>query len=85
MQLSSTITSKGQVLIPATIRNKLKIKPFDRIIFNISGSKLVAEKAASTDDMCGFVKATKKLTDLQLEKAINKASEDGLSQEVWSY
>ncbi len=80
MQLFSTITSKGQVLIPATIRNKLNMKPSDRVIFNVTGSKLVAEKATSTDEMYGFIKTGKKLSNRQLENAINRATEEGLSQ-----
>lgn len=82
MQLSSTITSKGQVLIPAEIRNRLNIKPFDRVTFDVSGIDMVVKKAATTDEMYGYVKFKKKLTDRQLEKAINKATEDGMSKEI---
>jgi len=80
MQLSSTVTTKGQVLIPAPIRSKLNIKPFDRMVFIVYGSKLLAEKAASTEDMLGIVKTKRVLTDRQLETAIKRAAEDGLSQ-----
>lgn len=81
MQLSSTITSKGQVLIPAAIRIKLKLKPFDRIIFNVSGTKLMAEKAPTTEQMYGFIKTKRKLTDKQLEDAIEKAVVEGVSED----
>ncbi|KKU02628.1 MAG: hypothetical protein UX99_C0007G0042 [Candidatus Amesbacteria bacterium GW2011_GWB1_47_26] len=82
MLLSSTVTTKGQVLIPALIRSKLNIKPFDRVIFNVYGSKLLAEKAASTEDMFGIVKTKRVLTDRQLETAIKKATEESLSQQL---
>jgi len=68
------------VLIPAAIRNKLKMKPLDRVIFNVTGSKIVAEKAASVEDMYGFIKTKIKLSDIQLEKAINEATAEGLSE-----
>jgi len=76
------VTTKGQVLIPALIRSKLNIKPFDRVIFNVYGSKLLAEKAASTEDMFGIVKTKRVLTDRQLETAIKKATEESLSQQL---
>lgn len=79
MQMTSTVTSKGQVVIPASIRNKLNIKPFDRVIFAVFGSKLIAEKASTTEEMYGFVKSKKRLTDKQLEKVINKATQEGMS------
>ena len=80
MQLVSTVTSKGQVVIPASIRNKFSIKPNDRVFFDVSGLDIVVKKAASTDDMYGYVKSRRKLTDKQLEKAINQAVEDGMLQ-----
>ena len=76
MQMTSTVTSKGQVVIPAVIRNKLNIKPYDRVVFDVLGLKIVAEKASSTEEMCGFVKSKKKLTDRQLERAISEATYD---------
>ena len=76
--MTSTVTSKGQVVIPAPIRNKLNIKPFDRVTFDVSGQKIIAEKASTTEAMYGFIKSKKKLTDKQLEKVINKATEEGI-------
>lgn len=80
MQLFSTITSKGQVLIPGTIRKSLNIKSFDRLTFKVVGSKILVEKVASTDEMLGFVKSKKKFTDQELETAIKEATEQELSQ-----
>jgi len=82
MQMTSTITSKGQVLIPAAIRNKLNIKPFDRVIFDVVGPKIVAEKASTTQEMFGFIKSGKRLTDKQLDRMINKATEEGMASNL---
>jgi len=79
MQLVSSVTTKGQILIPAPIRSRLNIKPLDRMVFSVYGSKLLAEKATSVEDMFGFVKTNKTLTDYQLEIAIKKATEESLS------
>lgn len=72
------MTSKGQVLIPLLIRNKLNIKSYDRVIFDVVDFKIVAKKAPTCEEMYGFVKTRKKFTDKQLEAAINKATEEGL-------
>jgi AbrB family looped-hinge helix DNA binding protein len=77
--MTSTVTSKGQVVIPAPIRNKLNIKPFDRVNFDVLGERIIAEKASTTEAMYGFVKPKKRLTNKQMEKAINKAMEAGMS------
>jgi len=79
MQMTSTVTSKGQVVIPATIRNKLNIKPFDRVSFDVLGERIIAEKASTTEEMYGFVKSKKRLTNKQMEKVINKAMEAEMS------
>lgn len=79
MQLFSTITSKGQVLIPVSIRRSLNLKSLDRLTFKIVGSKILVEKAASTDEMLGFVKSKIKFTDQELEKAIKEVTEGELS------
>lgn len=80
MQLSSTITTKGQVLIPVSIRKSLNIKSQDRLTFKVVGSKILIEKAASTDEMLGFVKSKNRFTDQELEKAIKEASEQELTR-----
>lgn len=82
MQMTSTVTSKGQVVIPALIRNMLNIKPDDRVIFDIFGSRIMVEKASTTEAMYGFVKSKKRLTDKQLEKAIDKAMQEGMTSNL---
>jgi AbrB family looped-hinge helix DNA binding protein len=82
MEYSSTLTSKGQVLIPLALRKKLNIKPKDRVIFFASKNGLKIRKAPSVDEMFGFAKSKKKLSDKDLEKAINKATEEGLTEKL---
>lgn len=74
MQYTSTVTTKGQVLIPKTIRKQLGIKPFDRVSFDVKNEKVMLEVSDSVDSMMGFVKTKKRLTDSQLKKAINQAA-----------
>lgn len=73
MQYVSTITSKGQVLIPKTIRDQMGIKPFDRVSFDVRNDKVMLEVSDSVESMRGFIKTKRRLTDAQLKKAINRA------------
>ena len=51
--LESTITSKGQVTIPAEIRARLGLKPKDRVRFEIDGDE-VTIKAAHSELLAGY-------------------------------
>lgn len=82
MQLFSTVTSKGQVVIPKPIRDQFQIHPFDRISFGIQNKKVVIDLVPSVASMRGFIKTKIKLTDRQLEKAISKAAEDGFTGDI---
>lgn len=82
MQATSTVTTKGQVLIPAPLRKLLDIRPFDRVTFTIAGSRLTIQKSASIDEMFGYIKTKKKFTDAQLEKAIAAATEQGIVEDA---
>lgn len=75
MTLVSTVTTKGQMVIPAPIRKKLKIKPNDRMYVSVVNNKVMAYRAPTIDEMCGSIKSKIKMTDKQLEAAINKAAE----------
>lgn len=82
MNFVSTVTSKGQILIPVSIRKKLGIKSSDRISFVVSGESFVARKAPDIETMYGFIKTKKKLSDKALEKAIDRATELGMSEDL---
>ena len=46
-QPETTVTSKGQVTIPADIRARLGLQPKDKVQFNIAGDVVRLRKAAS--------------------------------------
>ena len=72
--ISSTVTSKGQVLIPKEIRDELGLQTYSRVVFEINGREATIKRAPTVDDMFGFAKSKVHLTDSQLRKAIKKAS-----------
>ncbi len=47
--LLSTLTSKGRATIPAEIRQALRLKPGDKLIFEIHAHKAVLSKAEPFD------------------------------------
>lgn len=80
MQYVSTVTSKGQILIPGPIRASLGINPDDRVTFNITDNAFVAQKAPSIKDMFGYIKTTKKFSDKELDEVINEATADSMAE-----
>lgn len=59
---AATVTSKGQVTIPAEVREQLGIKSGDRLLFQVEGEKsmhvrVIAKKKLA--DLFGILPATK--------------------------
>jgi AbrB family looped-hinge helix DNA binding protein len=51
----STVTSKGQVTIPKSIRDFLNIKPSDKVDFSIENGKVVLTTIKTLQDFRGSV------------------------------
>ncbi|MGD8801492.1 MAG: AbrB/MazE/SpoVT family DNA-binding domain-containing protein [Desulfobacterales bacterium] len=69
-----TITPKGQVTIPAEIREKMKLKPGDKITYEdtAAGILLRPSKMDMMDDF-GFLQGLKKPADLEtIRKSVRK-------------
>jgi len=82
MNFVSTVTSKGQILIPAPIRKSLGIKSSDRVVFTVTKDSFSARKAPDVEAMYGCVQTKKKLTDNELEQHIQKATEEGMTGDI---
>ena len=73
---SAKVTSKGQITLPAKLRERLGIKPGDRVSFEEDdkrGVRLVA-KTVTAADLKGIFKTNIRLTDEELEEAIAEAA-----------
>ena len=69
--LSSSVTTKGQVTIPIELREKLGIKPGDRVGFVDEGDRLVLHRQETAiEAVFGVVKASKGVTLKQMEATI---------------
>jgi len=69
----STITQKGQVAIPKSIRDYFKLKKSDKLYFSIENNKIVAEPVPTISDMFGIIKAKKPLSKKEMKRVIREA------------
>lgn len=73
MQGTSTITQKGQVSIPKSIRDHFNLKTSDKLHFSVEKNKIVAEPVISVKEMRGFIKTKKVLSKKEMKKTIRDA------------
>ena len=74
--MQATITAKGQVTVPKVIRDKLRLKPGDRIDFllDASGELRVTPVTASIKQLKGMVPRPREPVTLeQMDDAITRA------------
>lgn len=69
--LTSSVTTKGQVTIPIELREKLGIKPGDRVGFVTEGKRVLLQRQeTAVEAVFGLVKAKKGATLAQMDAAI---------------
>jgi AbrB family looped-hinge helix DNA binding protein len=68
----STITTRGQVVIPQPIRDFFGLKPSDKLSFEIEEDKIIARPIISLDEAFGMFKAKRKLPKREYKKVIFK-------------
>lgn len=70
----ATVTSKGQVTIPKSIRDALRIKEGTRLSFEIGpdGTIVVRPKTRDLRDLFGILKATKHVTIEEMNETIER-------------
>jgi len=66
----STITQKGQVAIPKSIRDYFNLKPSDKVNFTVEDNKIVAKKISNIDEMMGIVRAKVDLSKQKIKATI---------------
>ncbi len=79
-EITTTITRRGQVTVPAQVRRMLGVKAKDKVTFTIEGKKVHLAPAAFTlESAYGSVKASKSPEDF---KAIIHAAKDAKAEEM---
>jgi len=69
----STLTQKGQVAIPKSIRDYFHLKPHDKVYFEVQDEKIVATPAPTISEMFGLFKTSRIITRKEMKKAIREA------------
>lgn len=73
--LRSSVTTKGQVTIPAELREKLGIKPGDRVGFVEKNGKVEIQRQENRISAAfGIIKAKKGVSLKQMEDAIGRGA-----------
>lgn len=75
---TATVTSKGQITVPASVRNSLRLQSGDRIEFVETTKGRFEVVAASNDvtELKGMIKTTQKVSIQDMNNAIKlKASQ----------
>lgn len=70
----SKITSKGQTTFPAEIRKALDLRPGDSVLYEINDAgEVVMTKVPPLSSFTGILKTEVRLTDEELQQAIEDA------------
>ncbi|OGE08213.1 hypothetical protein A3A60_03805 [Candidatus Curtissbacteria bacterium RIFCSPLOWO2_01_FULL_42_26] len=70
--ISTSITQKGQVTIPISIRKKLGLKTGQKVAFTDRGKEIVIEPIPNFLDLMGSLKTKKKYDKRKARKAIGE-------------
>jgi len=55
MDVAATVTSKGQVTLPKSVRESLQLKAGDRVLFRVLNGRAVLAKVADFLELAGSV------------------------------
>ena len=76
MTYTATLTSKGQITIPAKILKEKNFKKGQKLIFNIEDNKVVIETPVDfINRLAGSVSIPDKLKNVPIDKAIELAKQ----------
>ncbi|HLB60229.1 MAG TPA: AbrB/MazE/SpoVT family DNA-binding domain-containing protein [Patescibacteria group bacterium] len=70
MYTASTLTQKGQIVIPKLLRDHFNLKANDKMILSISGEKIVIKRAPSVEDMYGIFHQKRGMTKKEMKETI---------------
>ncbi len=70
----STISVKGQITIPASLREILELNEGERVMFELSNDRIVVKKARKLEDLAGIF-ATGKRMSLREIKQVRERGE----------
>lgn len=75
MQITTTLSQKGQIVLPKEIRESLGLKPTDRFEVDIKDEKVILSPISKTDEVFGMFKANKIVSKQDIKNIYKKAIE----------
>ncbi len=69
----SSMTQKGQVAIPKSIRDLFNLKPLDKLYFEVKDNRIIAQRVSSIEEMRGIVNSGKLFAKKDHKKIIRNA------------
>ena len=67
---TASLTSKGQITVPARLRKMLGLGPGDRVRFGAEGGRVFLEKEPDVSAIFGVIKARKSATLADMDNAV---------------
>jgi antitoxin PrlF len=55
MDVAAKMTSKGQITVPKVVRDRLRLKPGDQVLFRVEADRAVLARTPSFLDLAGVV------------------------------
>ena len=55
MDVAARLTSKGQITIPKSVRDKLELEPGDQVVFRLEGARAILARTKDFLDLAGTV------------------------------
>jgi len=76
----SSITQKGQVVIPKPIREYLGLKPSDKIYFEVKDDQIIGKAVISIDEAYGMINTGKTYSRKEQKEAIEEETLEKLKR-----
>lgn len=67
---TSSITTQGQVTLPAKVRKFFGLKPGDKVSFFKEGNEIIVRPTKTFLDLKGTIKVKKHYTDKEMDKSV---------------
>lgn len=73
MKYISTVTQKGQITLPITLRRALKINPYEKVVLQKDGKFIKVSATVDILDIAGTIKTRVKKSILKAREALEKS------------
>ncbi len=70
MTYISTVTQKGQVTIPAAVRDVLGVKPYEKVAFFLKNNTVVLQSAKDFLSLRGSIRKKRPFTDDAADQSV---------------